>query len=97
MPAGNAQPQKDLRTLEERWRAKLRESRDRYYDLAGQCSQLCEEVKDGMVPYPDGSFALARARRATSTALSEYRRVAEIYAKLVVSGNIPEPDDNELP
>jgi len=96
MPAGNAQPQRDPRDLKAQWRAKLMASRHRYFELAGQCSRLSDAVKDRAVPYPDGAFALSRARRAASTALSEYRRLEKEYAELVVSGTIPEPYDDEV-
>jgi hypothetical protein len=50
---------------------------------------MVQELNQKLIPYTDGSFAIARARRAESTALADWGRVLSIYTDLLVKGKIP--------
>ena len=56
-----------------------------------------EELYQKLIPYTDCSFAIARARRAESTALADWGRVLSTYTDLLVKGKIPPPEDGDRP
>jgi hypothetical protein len=55
---------------------------------------MAGELRHGAIPIQDGSFAIAKARRAESATLSEYHRVMAIYKK-VLMGEAPPLDHDE--
>ena len=74
--------------LEESWRLRLLEARERYDLAAGQYRNALQEQPEGLMPSPDDS--LTRARQAKSRALAAYTRVLRIFTDLTVHGRVPE-------
>ena len=85
------------RELEEFWLFKVRDARTHYQKAAEQRQRMVEELNQKLIPYTDGSFAIARARRAESTALADWARVLSIYTDLLVKGKIPPTEDGDWP
>jgi hypothetical protein len=85
------------RELEEFWLFRVRDARTHYQQAAEQRQRMVEELNQKLIPYTDGSFAIARARRAESTALADWGRVLSIYTDLLVKGKIPPPEDGDRP
>jgi hypothetical protein len=77
-------PQTELEHL----RNQVKEARSVYFQSFGQHKRMMEELGHSEIPFQDGSFAIAKARRAEATALSEYRRVLALY-KNVLMGEKP--------
>jgi hypothetical protein len=76
------------RELEDMWRERVREARDRYTQATGLFRATWDKHFD-MQMNSDGVHAIQRAREAESRALAEYVRVMKIFANLVISGHIP--------
>ena len=85
------------RELEEFWLFRVRDARTHYQQAAEQRQRMVEELNQKLIPYTDGSFAIARARRAESTALADWGRVLSIYTDLLFKGKVPPPEDGDRP
>jgi hypothetical protein len=81
--------------LEALWQAKVQRAHARYRQTSTQLSRMTDELKRRPIEEPDGSFAVAKARRAEAAALYELSRTVLVYANLVFRGEIPSPDDDE--
>jgi hypothetical protein len=76
------------REMEDIWRERVREARDRYTQAAELFRATWDKHFDTQMNR-DGVPAIQRAREAESRALAEYVRVMKIFANLVISGQIP--------
>jgi hypothetical protein len=85
------------RELEEFWLFRVRDAHTHYQQAAEQRQRMVKELNQKLIPYADGSFAIARARRAESTALADCGRVLSIYTDLLVKGKVPPPKDGDRP
>lgn len=79
------------------WRIQMTEAQRAYLSACDQHQRMVEEMIQNGIPFQDGSFAITKARRAESAALSEYRRVFGIYKKVVSGEDGPPPDREEKP
>jgi hypothetical protein len=79
------------RELEDVWRERLREARLKYEEAAKAFRATWGEHFESR-PTADPTLAIQQARNIESQALSEYMRVLEVYADLVVNGKLP-PED----
>ena len=75
--------------LEQVWRTRLTESRNKYDLTVTQFRKILEEQKHLGIPAPDGSLAVRNARVQESAARNEYMRVLKIFTDFVVRGKIP--------
>lgn len=85
------------RELEKFWLFRVKDAQTHYQQAAEQRQRMVEELNQKLISYTDGSFAIARARRAESTALADWGRVLSIYTDLLVKGKIPPPEDGDQP
>ena len=74
-------------TLEDRWRRQVHFAYSRYEAAKGAVDEARELRADA--PSPDGVFALKHARRIETAALTEYKRVLQIFTDLLIDGKIP--------
>jgi hypothetical protein len=86
------QPQLEL----EHWRRRVREARSVYLNASQQHKRMTEELGHSAIPFHDGSFAIAKARRAEAAALSEYHRLMAIYKNVVLGETSPLGHDEGL-
>ncbi len=86
---------REIAELEEKWKARVTLSRQRFDLYSVNVKEIRELSAD--IPAPDGGFGLARAMRAESAALGEYVRVLRIYSDLVVYGKVPEAEEGGGP
>lgn len=82
--------------VEQYWRQRLKAHRA-YLSACEQHKRMVEEMIKGGISIPDGSFAIAKARRAESAALSEYRRLVGIYKRAVLGQDVPLGDNDAKP
>lgn len=75
--------------LEDCWRGKAEEARERYQVATKRYNKLLEE-SHGLTPAIDSP--LASARRHQSEALVELNRVLRIFSELTVYGRMPEEE-----
>jgi hypothetical protein len=76
--------------LEQIWRARLQESRQKYDLSVAQTRKVLSDQKRFAMPAGDGFFAVQHAHRQESAARNEYARVLKIFMDLVVSGKVPD-------
>ena len=72
-------------------RRRVKEARAVYFQAFEQHKRMMEELGHSSIPFQDGSFAIAKARRLEANALAEYHRVLAIYKRIVI-GEIPPSD-----
>jgi hypothetical protein len=72
----------------------VKEARSLYLQASEQHNRMMVELGQSAIPFHDGSFAITKARRAESAALSECHRVMAIYKK-VLRGETSPLDQNE--
>lgn len=71
------------------WRKRVKDARSVYLQACEQHRRMNQELGHGAIPFQDGSFAIAKARRAEASALSEYRRAVAIYKSVLTGKNPP--------
>ena len=74
-------------TLEDRWRREVHFTYSRY-QAAKEAVHKARELRVD-APSPDGVFALNQALRIESAALTEYKRVLQVFTDLLIDGKIP--------
>jgi hypothetical protein len=82
--------QPDRYALEELWRQRVNTAKLRLEFARNYVAELQEDLRAETIPFPDGSFAYQQALRAEANALSEFRRVLQIFTDLTVDGKIPD-------
>jgi len=80
-----------LEEIESLWKERLQAVRERYDFAVAHLDKTLSEQKAGLLPTPDGSFAVRDARLKISRARSEYSRVLRVFADLVLYHKIPAP------
>ena len=60
-----------------------------------QHRRMVDELKQQLVPYADGAFAITRARPVEALLLDDYLRKLRAFTKLQQSGEIPPQEDAE--
>ena len=73
--------------LENRWRTKVEQAKERYQVATKQYDKLLEESR-GLTPAENS--ALLSARHEQSDALADLQRLLAIFTELTVDGRIPE-------
>lgn len=82
-------PDWNRRQLERAWFDKVKDAAAVYRRAAEQHRQFASECSGDLSWRIDGSYLIARARRAESTALAQYRRVLRIYTDLLIKRRAP--------
>ncbi|HKE24664.1 MAG TPA: hypothetical protein VKB88_20020 [Bryobacteraceae bacterium] len=77
------------RLLEDLWRTKMQAAHERYREAAVQSQSVMRKQQEGLLIGADGFHAAQKALREESAALSEYRRVLNIFTELLVGGRLP--------
>jgi hypothetical protein len=80
----------DRNALEEVWRQRLNTARLRLEFARNYVAELQQDLRAEALPPPDGAFAYQQALRSESNALSEFRRVLQVFTELTVDGKIPD-------
>ena len=89
-------PEEDKRREREAyWRQRMKDARTVYLHAKAQDVGMMEELKGGFIAPADGSFAVAKARRAEALALYDLDRIMRLWADLVARGIMPPPDEDE--
>jgi len=86
-------PEVERRSLEERWRQRVKEARLRVTFARNWVNEVHRDLPSPDIPAADGDFALQRAVRAENDALREYNRLLRIFTDMVVDGIIPDEPD----
>ena len=81
--------------LEAYWYGRVRQAHRRYLDALERHSAMADEMSRRSTREPDGSFVVAKARRAEAWARHEFARVTNIYSDLVARGIMPPKDADE--
>jgi hypothetical protein len=80
---------REQRELEEKWRLAVQRARQNYITAV---NEFCQALEDrGTMAFPDSSLSVSKARTKETAALSEYRRVLEVFSQLL-GGTIPQED-----
>jgi len=74
----------------------VKEARSVWLGAVEQRERMTEALCHTAIPFQDGPFVIAKARRAEATALAEYHRVLAICKKLLMGENSPPDEDEEL-
>lgn len=82
----------ELRELEEKWQARLRDSKLRLDVCRLYVKQMQAAVAD--IPPTDDGYTYRRALQSERSAVAQYTRTLRIYSDLVVYGRVP-AEDNE--
>jgi hypothetical protein len=80
----------------EHWRRRVKQARSLYLQASEQRNRMMVELGHSAIPFQDGSFAIAKARRAEAAALSEYHRIMAIYKNALAGETSPLDEDEEL-
>jgi len=84
-----------LKQLEAHWQVRVRQAQRRYLEAVERHSAMADELARRSPVEPDGSFAVAKARRAEAWARHELARATHIYSDLVVRRIQPPQDDDD--
>jgi DNA-binding CsgD family transcriptional regulator len=86
----NAATASDRTKLQELWRERLESAADRYRVASLEFQNAVDVVSKGLSVYPDGSYAVKKARIAESVTRDEHMRVLRIFTDLILYGKVPE-------
>jgi hypothetical protein len=84
-----------FKRIEQEWFARVREAQANYKQAVEQNQRMVDESDQALIESADGSFAVAKARRAMALALNEVVRCQQVLEKLVLCQEMPPPDDDE--
>jgi hypothetical protein len=70
---------------QEHWQAELQKVKERYDESSLHLRKMLEEQNQGLLPTPDGAFAVRQARMRESAARQEHMRVVNILNDIIKS------------
>ena len=87
-----------LKEIEAEWLKRLEDAHAHYSHAVEYHQRMVEELDQWLTEDVDGSFAVAKAKRAMALALNEVVRCQEILVDLVLRKNMPpqDVDDEKL-